>query len=201
MVLAVIAHAAVVAPVIPPQGSAAIMLDHPVWLSGIKVDGRGSKLALYAENFPAAVTTDHFVVVNAGFWLANQAKMTQAVYEFALTVKKRFKTRVYLRVLLDDPSDKTTPIKYEAYLDPISGSSQTTHGPLKGIKRGERYTFVLEVYSDENRSQLLERVKQDIVAPLDNTSGCVALAPEVLLAVFPLLNPLELDRVTLVCER
>jgi hypothetical protein len=199
--VAVIAHAALAAPVMPVQGRATIMLKNPVWLSGIKVDAEGSKLAAYAENFPAAVTTDHFVVVNAGFWLANQAKPTQAIYEFALTVKKHFQKRVYTRVLLDDPSDSTTPIKYEHYLDPAEGSTKATHGPLRDIKRGKRYTFTLEVYSDENRSQLLERVKQDIVSPLDNTSGCVELAPDVLLAAFPSLNPFALDKFTLACDR
>lgn len=203
MALAVFANDCFAAPVVPPRGGAAIILKNPVWLSGIQEVGEGAKQAPNASELPLPVKTGHFVVVNAGYWLANQAKPTQAIYEFALTVAKPFERRVYTRTLLDNPADSATPIKYEHYLDPAERSTKVTHGPLTGIKRGSRYKLIFEFYSDEGRSFLLERVEQEIMASLDNTSGCVELAPEVLIAAFPSLSSssVPIEKIILACDR
>lgn len=203
MTLAVFANGCFAAPVVPPRGGAAIMLKNPVWLTGVQEAGEGTKQAPYASGYPLPVKTAHFVVVNAGYWLANQSKPTQAIYEFALTVANPFEHRVYTRALLDNPAESASPIKYEHYLDPEERSTKVTHGPLSGIKQGSRYKLLFEVYSDEGRSILLERVEQEIIAPLDNTSGCVVLTPDIMLAAFPSLSNagVPINKVILACDK
>lgn len=187
----------------PPKGGAAILLKNPLWLTGVS-DGKGKpELAPYAKQFPIAVSSEHFKVVNAGYWIANQGKPSQAFYEFALTVIKPFDNRVFTRILIDDPAEREKAIKYEHYLDPAEKSTKATHGPLSNIKRGERYTIRFEVFADEARTVSLDKVVQELVAPLDNTNGCVGLQPEVMLAALPGVasGKAPIDKIILACDR
>lgn len=195
--------AVVGAPVVPPKGGAAIVLKSPVWLTGVSSSGQEGALAPYAEDFPPPVQTEHLKVVNAGYWLANLKKPSQVVYEFTMTVTKPFDSRVYTRVLLEDPSARDSPIKYEHYLDPAERSTRVTHGPLSGVKRGEKYTFSFEVFSDEARTTSVERIVQSIVSPLDNSGGCVELRPEVMAVAFPSLTSgtIPIEKIMLACDR
>lgn len=179
------------------------MLKNPVWLTGMQQTGEDAKHTPYAAGYPPPVKTEHFMVVNAGYWLANQGKPTQAIYQFSLTITRPFEQRVYTRAILDNPAESGTPVKYEHYIDPAERSTKVTHGPLSGVKQGARYKLLFEVYSDEGRSNLMEQVEQDIIAPLDNTSGCVELAPDVMLATFPSLSTagVPLEKVILACDR
>ena len=173
---------------VPPKGGAALVIKDPVWLTAVSLSDDESKRSPYANEFPAAVQTEHLKVVNAGFWLANDKKLlTQVYYQFSMTVAKPFEGRVYTRVLMDNPADPAKPIQYEHHLDPKERSTEATHGPLASVKRGEKYTLRFEVFSDEARTKSLEQVVQAIIAPLDSTSGCVELRPEVMLAAFPKL--------------
>lgn len=149
------------------------------------------------------MSTEHFKVVNAGYWIANQGKPSQVIYELALTVIKRFDKRVFTRILIDDPAERDKPIKYEHYLDPAEKSTKATHGPLSNVKRGEKYTVRFEVFADEARTVSLDRVVQEFVAPLDNTSGCVGLQPDVMLAVLPGLasGKAPIDKIIFACDR
>lgn len=190
-------------PVMPPKGGAAILLKDPVWLSGVSSSLVAGKEAEFARDFPPPVETEHLKVVNAGYWLANVKKPTQVFYEFTMTVKAPFEGKVFTRVLLEDPSARDAPIKYEHYIDTPERSTKVTHGPLSSVRLGEKYTLILEVFSDEARTKSLERVAQSIVAPLDNTSGCVVLRPEVLMAALPALasQKVPIDKIMLACDR
>ena len=185
------------APVMPPQGGAAIYLERPVWLSGISNDAIVSD----AGQLPAPERTEHFVVVNAGYWLVNQDKPSQVVYEFALTVTKPFERRVFTRIRLDNPEDASSPITYEHYLDPAQKSTKVTHGPLKQVRANAQYTLMLEIFADESRSVLLERVAQKIVSPLDNASGCVQLHPSIMKALFYVKKNIPLEKLSLACDK
>jgi hypothetical protein len=190
-------------PVMPPKGGAAILLKNPVWLTGISNSTDKIELAPYAKLFPASVRTEHFSVVNAGYWLANQSKPSQVFYEFALTIVKPFESRVFTRVMLENPAELDKPIKYEHYIDPSEKSTKATHGPLSRVKRGEKYSMTLEVFTDEARTVLLERVVQTLVAPLDNSDGCVDLQPEVMLSAMSGISSSKapIDKIILACDR
>jgi len=189
--------------VTPPPGWTAIVLKEPVWLPGAKTES-----IPFSAEFPVPTKTDHFEVVNAGYWIANQQKLSQVFYEFTLKVAKPFAQRVYTRVLLSNPEDSATPIKYEQHMDPAAKSQKAIHGPLKNVKTGQKYTLVYEAYSDEARSVLLERVSQEIVAPFDSTSGCVELSDPVKNTLFPKLRSAvggiggaTVEKTTLACEK
>jgi hypothetical protein len=191
------------APVAPPKGGAAILLKKPVWLTGVRPDSGDSAPAQYAAEFPARATSEHMKVVNAGFWLANQDKPSELFYEFTLQRIKPFSKRLYTRVLLENPSDRNSPVKYEHHWDPAEKSSKVTHGALLNVKRGERYTLTYELFTDESRTMLFERLTQVIVSPLDNTSGCVNLQQDVMLEEFPALksSKVPIEMVMLACDR
>jgi hypothetical protein len=193
------------APVVPPSGGAAIFLKEPIYLTGISANPRDANLAPYSIEFPDAARTEHLRVVNAGYWLVNQVKPTQIFYEFTLSISKPFDKRVFTRVRLDNPAEPTKPIQYEHYIDPTEKSTKATHGPLRMVKRGEKYTLRFELFADEARAVLLEELQQEIVAPLDNTSGCTELQQSVMLAAFPALTSSKVkvpfDKVILACDK
>ena len=45
--------------------------------------------------------------------------------------------------------------------------------------------MIFEVFADEGRTMLLDRVVQTMVAPLENVSGCVEVKPDIMLFKFP----------------
>lgn len=191
------------APVVPPVGGAAIILKEPVYLTAISANPLDASFAPYSIEFPDAVKTEHLRVVNAGYWLVNQGKPSQIFYEFTLSILRPFEKRVFTRVRLDDPAEPTKSIQYEHYIDPAEKSTKATHGPLSMVKLGQKYSLRFELFSDKARTVLLEALQQEIVAPLDNTSGCIELQPPIMLAVFPALTSSKtpLDKVMLACDK
>ena len=191
-------------PVTPPPGWTVIMLKNPVWLTGISEKRDGKLIAVYSADFPPPVTTEHFAMFRAGYWLANQQLPTEVIYRFLIDVRQSYDKRVYTRSIVDNPSDVAKPIKYEHYLDPKEKSTTTTHVGLSNVERGKHYTYVFEAYEDENRTILLERLTQEIVSPLDNVSGCVQLEPAIMREVFPGAEkgtPAPIDKIMLACDR
>lgn len=194
--------AALSTPVVPPQGGLAVEFKEPVWLTGIKTDADG---AISAE-FPQPVSSDHFKVKNAGYWLGRKDKPNQVFYYFALDVTRHFDQEVHTRMLLADPEHPDTPIRYEDDLKPSAGSVGVTHGPLAQVQRGQDYMLTFEVFADQARTELLERVEQKIIAPFDNTSGCVTLPDplkRVLMSTFtgPRGQTVPLEKMILLCDR
>ena len=188
-------------PVVPPKGGVTILLKEPVWLTGT-----AEPSAIYSTSYPQPVKTERFEIVNAGFWLANQTKPTQVIYEFTLRVIKPFEKRVYTRVLLSDPENAARPIKYEHYLDPQEKSTKATHGPLAMVSEGAKYSMTFEVFADENRTELIEKITQELTSPLDNTSGCVGISNELKSILFPGIKSLmtskkiPIEKVNLACD-
>jgi hypothetical protein len=191
-------------PVVPPPGWSVIIVKEPVWLTGISETHEGKLVAPYSADFPPPATRDHFATVHAGCWLANQGRPTMVIYQFRIGVTQSFDKRIYTRSIIDNPADMANPIKYEHYLDPKEKTATTTHIDLANVQRGKRYKYVFEAYEDENRTVLLDRMTQEIVAPLDNVSGCVQLEPGILLAVFPGADkgsPAPIEKLMLACDK
>lgn len=193
---------AIAKPVVPPKGGAAILLKDPVWLTGI-----ASATAIYSESFPQPAKTEHLEVVNAGFWLANQSKPSQLFYELTLRITKPFEKRVFTRVVLADPENMTKPITYEHNLDPKEKSTKATHGPLSQVTSGAKYSMTFEIFSDETRTEPIEKITQEIISPVDNTDGCVVLTNELKLLLFPNMKNLmaekniPIEKISLACDR
>lgn len=162
-----------------------IFSSKPTWLPGTETTNY-QKVAPFTEGFPARTATEHFSVTNAGYWLANlNKKPNQLVYFFQLNVDKPYKSRVFTRVTLENPTDQNKPFVYEHHLDPNEQSTQATHSTLQNVKLGQKYELSYEIFSDSARTELIEKVTQIVQAPLGNTSGCVELPKSTLLFMFP----------------
>jgi|APDOM4702015248_1054824.scaffolds.fasta_scaffold192041_1 hypothetical protein len=188
-------------PVVPPRGGVAVVFEKPFWLTGV-----ANEVDAFSASFPIPATSEHFKVANAGYWIGRRDKPNEAFYFYQLNVTKRFESRVYTQMLLQDPEDAHKYIQYEHYLEPGEGSTRVTHGPLRNVKRGQQYSLVLEVFADEARLTLIERVEQTIVAPFDNRSGCVDLEEIVKRPLFATLSRAQtrgapLDKMILACDR
>jgi hypothetical protein len=161
--------------VIPPNGGASIMIDKPMWISGIK-----EKDLAYSKHFPEAEENEYLKVVNAGYWLANtNGKISQLVYSFELNNKKIFSSpKVYTLSSFTNPINKNSPIVYYGDLDNIIGSTKITHATVDNVKLNTEYHMVFEVYSDSKRTNLITRLNQKIISPVDNSTGCIKLSTE-----------------------
>ena len=177
----------------------AVMLTEPVWVIGVK-----DEQVAYTKDYPEIVKSEHFEVVNAGYWIATMGSKTIARYEFTLTVTSPFPTKVYTRTILSNPKDLLNPIQYEHYLNPEEKSTRVFHGPLSGIVPDEKYKLTLEVFKDKERTVLLEQVTQEIVAGFDTENGCVSLTPELEDHLFGWMKEskdtrMQADRINLAC--
>lgn len=163
-------------PVIPPNGGAAVDVGSKGWqLSGINVAGMEG----FDADYPEPEETKHIKVVNAGFILANSyGKRSQVIYQFNLGIKNLPQDKAFTRVILENPVTPSSPIVYEHYIESRERSASVIHGPLQNISLHHRYLLIFEIYADENRTVLIDRVEQFIVSPLDNTTGCVELSPD-----------------------
>src|SRR5690606_19338742 len=140
-----------------PQGGAAVIVQKPIWLSGIADPVNES----FTTEYPAAAGSTHMEVINAGVWLANAyGKRSQLIYELSINVKDLPDQRHYTRMILENPQDQTTPFTYEHYLDPEEKSTTGRHGPLHGVQLGGEYTLVFEIYADQERTQLIDHIRQ-----------------------------------------
>lgn len=174
-----------------------IISSKPIWFPGTETTNY-QKVAPFTEGFPARVATEHFSVINAGYWLANlNKKPNQLVYFFQLNVDKPYKSRVFTRVTLENPIDQNKPFIYEHYLDPNEKSTQATHATLQNVRLGQKYELSYEIFSDSARTDLIEKIIQIVEAPLDNTSGCIDIPKSTLLFMFPVVA--NDDSMTLAC--
>lgn len=142
--------------------------------------------------FPDEVNSKNFNVINAGFWIYydipksdqyttryNNSNLSVR-YEYTLNRKKDFTDKVYQRAVLENPEDKDKPFIYESVLNSDNKASRVFHAPLKNIIMGKKYKLVFEFYSDKGRSNLIEKVTQEIRPPIDNTNNCIEIKTELL---------------------
>lgn len=152
---------------------ASIKTFQPLWVTGIKRDNE-----VYSEKFPKEVTTAHYKVVNAGYWVRTRnTPDIEVVNEFTLSIKEKFSGLVYTKAVIENPDNISEPIIYEGSLDPDSGSRSTNifYGPIKNISVGDTYTLRLQVFSDKERSNLIEEVIQKIVSAVSEKDGCISV--------------------------
>lgn len=190
--------------VMPPQGGAAIDLGTQTWaFSGIRVKG----MDYFKVNYPKAKKSKNFEIVNAGFILANAYnKRSQIMYNFDLNVKNLPKGKTYTRATLEDPNNPSKPIVYEHYLNQNNHTTHVGHGPLKNVVLNKIYHFKFELFADEARTKLIDKIEQDLVSPLDNTSGCVTIVDDykkvyVKNIVDPNGKSIPMDKIIIACDR
>ncbi|WP_415397270.1 hypothetical protein [Sulfurimonas sp. CS5] len=154
-----------------PNGGAAAIIREPVWLSGIKTSDIG-----YSSNFPKAEENEYLKTIKAGYWLANtNGKRSQLVYYFKVKVKKPFSDqKVWTKMILSNPSNIRN-IVYTHYLNKTDKNTSATHPTVSNVKLNQKYNMILEVYSDKERTKLISKLNQNIISPVDNTSGCIKL--------------------------
>ena len=185
-----------------PKGGYAVSPDSPFWISGVAL-----KDEEFTKSYPKKEHTEHFSVVNAGLWLANNGPhVSVLIYSFELDVKKSFGAKVFTKIILPDPVNIDSPIIYTGTLSEHEKSTRVNHNPVIGIKKGNEYKFIYEVYSDVNRRNLIERVEQRIYSPVDNYSGCVVLEENYKKALFGDIKDkngrlIPLNKIIVACDK
>jgi len=185
-----------------PNGGAAINVQKPVWLSGIKLNENS-----YSSSFPKAEENEYLKVIKAGYWLANtNGKKSQLIYRFQVDIKKPFSDKkVWTKMTLSNPSNENKDIVYTHYLNTKDKNTGGTHLPLSNVKLNKKYNMIIEVFSDENRTKLISKLNQTIISPVDNTSGCIKLNQEFKKEKYGYLvdgtNILSLDHLVILCDR
>lgn len=187
----------------PPNGGVAITVTQPVWASGVQETN-----LKYSELFPKPEENNFLKVVNAGYWLANtNGKISQLVYAFDLTNKKVFpQPKVYTRFYFTNPQNKDKPFIYLGTLDNIAGSTKVTHATVSNVELHKEYAMIFEAYSDINRTQLITRINQKIISPVDNSNGCVRFSKEYMSEMFghipgPKGTPLSVNKLMISCVK
>ncbi|HKM37722.1 MAG TPA: hypothetical protein VJY83_08820 [Thiopseudomonas sp.] len=146
----------------------------PLWLAGVQ----NENLA-YTKEYPQAVETAHFKVVNAGFWMFIDKDLKSILaYEYTLSVTKAFTEPVYMKITLDNPADPSSPFIYESVFQPENKTSSVRHNPVTGVRLGAQYKLVLEVFSDADLQNQIEKVEQIMISPVDNSTGAIVLSEE-----------------------
>jgi len=166
-----------------PNGGFIVVPSKPLWVFGTqeeKHDETG-----YTTTFPKRQVSEHLKVVNSGYWLNFQNGTMEPIYEFTLSVLKPFSEKVYTRTTLENPLNQSAPFTYEHYLLPKEKSTKATHGPVYGVEANKTYILRYEVYKDENRTILVDKIEQRIQAFFDNTSGCIVLEEQLKLKFLP----------------
>jgi hypothetical protein len=189
--------------VIPPNGGAGITVDKPVWISGIQ------EVSLkYSKSFPKSQENKFLKVVNAGYWLANtNGKISQLVYMLELNNKKSFsQSKVYVRSYFTNPEDKSNPFTYDGTLDNFVGSTKITHATVNNVELHKEYSMVFEVYSDSNRTNLITKINQKIISPVDNSNGCVKFSDDYMGEIFGNVldskgKPIPINKLIINCVR
>ncbi|MDQ6968438.1 MAG: hypothetical protein Q9M14_07140, partial [Mariprofundaceae bacterium] len=154
----------------------------------------------YTKDFPAPIDNKYMKVVNAGYWLANtNGKLSQLVYILEMTNKRVFSQDVvYTKSIFSNPEDESKPIIYNGTLNNVHHTVKVTHATVQNVTFNKKYHLIFEIYSDQEQTELISRIDQIIVAPVDNTTGCVQISSEVrndLFSVFAGTNiPIACDR-------
>lgn len=144
----------------------------PLWLAGIQSD-----LTAYTEDYPVAVQSKHFSVINSGFWIVPGKKPQAALgYEYTLNVTQPFEQAVYIKMTLENPADPSSPFVYESELQPERKSSSVRHYPVTDVELDAQYTMRLEVFSDADLKNRIDQVEQILVSPVDNSTGSIILS-------------------------
>ena len=77
-----------------------------------------------------------------------------------------------------NPLNKNKEIVYTYYLLPKNEITNGTHVALSNVKLNKKYHMILEIFSDENRTNLISKINQIIISPVDNTNGCIEVNKE-----------------------
>lgn len=185
-----------------PKGGFAVSPDNPIWISGLTIDD-----AAFTKEYPKREQTEHLAVVNAGLWLANNGpKISILVYSLEIDIKKPFSKKVFTKTILPNPENPGSPFIYKGTLNKTEKSTRVNHNPVVGIKKGEKYNFVFEVYEDKKRNNLIERIDQQIQSPVDNTSGCVEIEADYKKALFGDIKdkrgrPIPPEKIVVACKK
>lgn len=185
-----------------PDGGAAVIIQKPIWLPGIEDPVNLN----FTQTYPPPEKSTHIEVVSASIVLANAyGKKSQLIYEFSVNLKDLPNDRVYTRMVFDNPESPGAPFIYEHYFDKTSGSTKGNHGPLKNLVMGAEYHMIFEIYQDEERTKLIDKVNQILVSAADNTSGCVKLDSDYKQTYFGALpgpdGILSLDQIVIFCDK
>lgn len=184
-----------------PPGGVAVVPNPPIWLTGIMVPGID-----FLSLFPKPVSTDHLQVVNAGYYLLYSEETSQLAYMMQLNVEKKYQDSVFLKWYLTDPLNPSTPFTYEGELTPASGSTRITHNNVKGVRMGDKYHIAVEVYSDRAHKNMIEKIDQELLSPVENTTGCVNIQRDLKNYYFGRIpGPggvvIPLDKVVIACQK
>jgi hypothetical protein len=184
------------------NGEAAINVQKPVWLSGIRLNKDS-----YSSSFPKAEENKYLKVLKAGYWLANtNGKKSQLIYYFKVNIKKPFlNKKVWTRMTLSNPLNENKDIVYTHYLSPNDKNTDGTYATLSNVKLNKKYNMTLEVFSDENRTNLISKLNQTIISPVDNTNGCIKLNKALKKEKYGYLvdgtKILSLDHLVILCDK
>ncbi len=127
------------------------------------------------EPHPSA--SRYFRTNNAGFMIENG----EAGYMAFFDVLQLPPERIYTRAILQNPEDSKTPIVYDHYVDPGVKSVTVTHFPVNGLRSYKSYWIEFVSYSDEARTQEMDRLTQQVRSYVDTTGDVVLLSRKVVL--------------------
>lgn len=134
---------------------------------------------VYTNEYPAAVRTAHFKVVNAGFWMFTGKDLKPVLaYDYTLSVTKPFAETVYLKMTLENPADPDSPFIYDSVFQPENKHTSVRHNPVTNVRLGAQYTVRLDVFSDADLQNRIEKVEQTFISPVDNSAGTLVLSEE-----------------------
>jgi hypothetical protein len=151
----------------------ALVRNRPVWVSGTN-----SSNFPYSNTYPITQKSEHYKVVNAGYWVSGPGGVGNLGYEFTLSILTPFPKVVYTRATLENPNDSDKPIVYDGVLTGSERSTNVKYGPLFNVMLGKIYTLKLEVFSDPQRLELVEVINQKIEAGISERRGCIGLSSE-----------------------
>lgn len=131
--------------------------------------------------FPKGDNARHFSLVDAGFWVTLSKEPGTATFsvrpDYTLMEKTPLAAPVYTRAILDNPLASATPFTYDDVIAAQETRKHITLATLPGFVVGKEYTLVLEFYSDEARTRLLDRMSLSFAVSVEYLQGTQALMP------------------------
>jgi hypothetical protein len=92
-----------------------------------------------------------------------------------IDVIKKPDQRLYTKAIIPNPKNSNAPFVYEHYIDPNTPSTTLTQGPMMGLEIYQDYLVEFILYSDEARSQEVDRLSQKIRSYVDTTGDKLKL--------------------------
>ncbi len=139
-------------------------LSQPVFVRGTYQEGHDA-------TEPRPAESRYFKTEIAGFAIVNGV----AGYRAFIDVITPPSQRIYTRAILENPVNSNTPIVYEHYIDPETGSTEVTHFPVIGLRIYNNYTITLIAYEDEARTVEIDRLKQEVRSYIDTTADPISI--------------------------